>query len=287
MPVEAGAFTRKEFLMALAAPALLPEALPARAAASRLLIVVAHPDDEYAFAATTYRLTHELGWTADQVIITDGESGFRYSALAEAVYGKALANEHDGRTNLPAIRKEEAKRAGKLIGVERHYFLDQRDLGFATERSSADYTNWDRAHVTEFVRGLLARERYDAVFTMLPTEETHAHHRAAASIAAEAVESLPEERRPLLLGAEARSRQDAGLPFGGSVPALVFDRTASFGYHDALNYQIVVNWVIAEHKSQGLFQRECGRHELEEFWVLGGNGVKAAGLAASLKMGPR
>ena len=39
----------------------------------------------------------------------------------------------------------------------------------------------------------------------------------------------------------------------------------------ALNYQIVVNWVIAEHKSQGLFQRDCGRHDLEEFWVLGGD----------------
>ena len=76
--------SRKEFLLGLAAPALLP----ARTTGGRLLIVVAHPDDEYAFAATTYRLTRELGWTADQVVITDGESGYRYSALAEAVYGK-------------------------------------------------------------------------------------------------------------------------------------------------------------------------------------------------------
>jgi hypothetical protein len=38
------------------------------------------------------------------------------------------------------------------------------------------------------------------------------------------------------------------------------------GYRDALSYQIVVSWVIAEHKSQGLFQSEYEQHELEEFW---------------------
>src|SRR5258705_12935581 len=126
--------SRKEFLLGLAAPALLP----ARPASGRLLIVVAHPDDEYAFAATTYRLTRELGWTADQVVITNGEGGYRYSAPAEAVYGKKLANERDGRANLPAIRKEETVRAGTVIGVSRHYFLDQRDLGFANAAEKAD-----------------------------------------------------------------------------------------------------------------------------------------------------
>ena len=35
----------------------------------KLLIVVAHPDDEYMFAATTYRLVRELHWVADQVVI--------------------------------------------------------------------------------------------------------------------------------------------------------------------------------------------------------------------------
>jgi LmbE family N-acetylglucosaminyl deacetylase len=272
------AITRKDFLLALTVPALLP----ARPSNGRLLIVVAHPDDEYAFAAATYRLTRELGWTADQVVITDGESGYRYSALAESVYGKALANERDGRANLPAIRKQETERAGKLIGIERHYFLDQRDLGFATERSSAESGNWDRNRVLSFVRGLLEREQYDAVFTLLPTAETHGHHRAAAAIAVEAVDSQPVERRPPVLGAEPRSRDEKAATFEGKSPVLVFDRTASFGYQDALNYQIVVNWVIAEHKSQGLFQRDCGRHELEEFWVLGGDEARAIHMSRTL-----
>jgi hypothetical protein len=79
----------------------------------------------------------------------------------------------------------------------------------------------------------------------------------------EAAGALPADRRPLILGAEARARADAG---GGA--ALEFDRTARFGYHDALDYQIVVNWVIAEYKSQGLFQKDSGKHDLEQFWTL-------------------
>jgi N-acetylglucosamine malate deacetylase 2 len=75
------------------------------------------------FAATTYRLVRELGWTADQVVITNGEAGYRYSSLAERVYGMRLADEGDGRIHLPAIRKEEVLRAGKILGVCKHFFL--------------------------------------------------------------------------------------------------------------------------------------------------------------------
>src|SRR5882757_4361791 len=137
--------TRKEFLLALAAPMLLP----ARTGPGKLLIVVAHPDDEYAFAATTYRLIREFGWTADQVVITNGEAGYRYSSLAEAIYGKKLANERDGRANLPAIRKEEASRAVKILGIGHHYFLDQKDLGFSTSAPKADSSNWDRERIAD------------------------------------------------------------------------------------------------------------------------------------------
>jgi len=265
MQADPAPLTRKEFLLALAAPMLLP----ARTGPGKLLIVVAHPDDEYSFAATTYKLVRELGWTADQVVITNGEAGYRYSALAEAVYGKKLANEGDGRANLPAIRKEEAIRAGKILGIAHHYFLDQKDLGFTNDAAKADASNLDRAQVGEFLDRLLEREHYDAVFTLLPTTETHGHHRAATQLTQEAVARLPKSERPLLFGVEAAGRGHA-TRFAGSEPVIAVDRTAPLGYHDALNYQIVVNWVIAEHKSQGLFQLESGRHELEQFWLLDG-----------------
>lgn len=71
-----GKMTRRGALAALGT-------LPFSAGAAeplKILLVVAHPDDEYYFAATTYRLAQELQARVDQVIITNGEGGFRYSA---------------------------------------------------------------------------------------------------------------------------------------------------------------------------------------------------------------
>ena len=76
--------------------------------------MAAHPDDECAFAATVYRITHELAGVVDQVVLTNGEGGYRYSQLAEAVYGEPLTIETVGRAALPAIRKAETARAGRL-----------------------------------------------------------------------------------------------------------------------------------------------------------------------------
>jgi LmbE family N-acetylglucosaminyl deacetylase len=278
--------TRKDFLLACAAATLTPAAMAAEASTRKILIVVAHPDDEYAFAATTYRLVREQGWTADQVVITNGESGYRYSQLAEAFYGRALADETDARAHLPAIRKEEAKRAGRILGIRRHYFLEQRDLGFDTDAARADYRNWDAAKVRGFLADLIARERYDVVFTLLPTEQTHGHHRAATILALETVAALPADRRPLVFGVEAQGRQERPVEFseypgiavtrtGREDPALTFDRRSTFGYRNSLDYHIVVNWVIAEHKSQGLFQMDSGRHDLERFWLFEVSGSAA------------
>ncbi len=289
--------TRQEFLLTVP-EALLARQLLAETARPKLLIVAAHPDDEYAFAATTYRLTRELGWTADHVVITNGEAGYRYSALAEAIYGVGLTDESYGRSRLPAIRKRETLAAGKVLGIRHHYFLDQRDSGFVTDAATAPASNWDRAAVLSFLSGLLQRERYDAVFTLLPTPGTHGHHRAATQLALEAAATLPEDRRPLLLAADPCAaaaptelyREIPGQPLTRTFdekPAFVFNRDASFGYRDALNYQIVVNWFIAEHKSQGLFQTDSGKHQLEQFWLFEASGrdaeSRARELAAHLK----
>jgi LmbE family N-acetylglucosaminyl deacetylase len=278
--------TRKEFLLAMAGAALLPRVAPAQAAHGKLLIVVAHPDDESAFAAATYRLVRESGWIADQVTITDGESGYRYATLAETYYGVALTQGGDGRARLAAIRKEEALRAGKVLGIREHYFLDQKDLGFDTDAAAAETGNWDRSHIRGFLSGLLTQERYDAIFTLLPTADTHGHHRAATMLALETVANLPDGRRPLIFGVESRSKADPAIAFMeapaqpltrtvDAAPVITFHRDSSFGYRNALNYQIVVNWVIAEHKSQGLFQNDYGRDEFEQFWLFEASGKDA------------
>ena len=91
-------------------------------APGRVLIVVAHPDDEYYFAATTYRIAVELHGTVDELVITNGEGGFHYSTLAESYYHKALTTEAVGRKELPAIRREETLNAGRVLGIQEHYF---------------------------------------------------------------------------------------------------------------------------------------------------------------------
>src|SRR6266513_5463315 len=70
---------------------------PTQTAPPRVLIVVAHPDDESCFAATVYEIAHNLGGTVDQLVITNGEGGYRYSLLAESYYGVKLTDEAVGR----------------------------------------------------------------------------------------------------------------------------------------------------------------------------------------------
>jgi LmbE family N-acetylglucosaminyl deacetylase len=281
--------TRKDFLIALAGSALLPQLAGSPGKGGKLLIVAAHPDDEYAVAAATYRLVRECGWTADQAIVTNGESGYRYAALAEDFYGVSLAPTAEGRANLAEIRKKEAGNAGKILGIRRHYFLEQRDLGFDTDAPSAGTANWDFAYLRNYLADLLQRERYDAVFTLLPTTDTHGHHRAATLLALEAVSHLAEDR-PLIFGAGPRGANEAAGEFSGlaaepltrtvsSVPILVFDRDAAFGYRESLNYQVVANWLIAEHKTQGLFQTDYNRHRFEQFWLFAVSGEGAHGLS--------
>lgn len=278
--------TRRAWLTGLAAMSALTAKLQSQQK-PKALLVVAHPDDEYTFAATVYRFVRELGGEADQVVITDGEGGYRYSALAESIYGVSLTNESEGRARLPAIRKQETLNAGKILGIRKHYFLDQKDSGFGTDASGATTTNWDKPKIVEFLLGLLARERYDVLFTLLPTSETHGHHREATLLALDAVARLPQEARPIALGGDP-GRKDAhpadyhglaGFPATQTVqdgPTFVFDRATAFGYHDSLSYEIVVNWVIAEHKSQGLFQSEGQKHDVERFWLFAISGESAA-----------
>ena len=66
-------------------------------------------------------------------------------------------------------------------------------------------------------------------------------------------------------------------------PVLAFDRTTPFGFRDSLDYRIVVNWVIAEHKSQGLFQMDYSKDELEQFWLFAVSGANAGPRLESLR----
>lgn len=256
------------------------------AAGPKVLLVVAHPDDEYYFAATTYRIAQELDGTVDQVIITNGEAGYRYSTLAEKYYREVLTEESAGRAKLPEIRREETLRAGKILGIRQHFFLEQKDSKFTLDPKDALIHSWDTQKVRDFLESLIEKGSYDFLFVLLPVAQEHGHHQAATLLALEAASHRPEQHRPIVLGAEPGRKQEPAPVFTGrpdlplvkvdtNSPVYVFDRTKSFGFKNALRYEIVVNWVIAEHKSQGMFQNDCGRHDVERFWILE-SGVSSA-----------
>src|SRR5271155_1041878 len=142
--------TRRYFSLLLAGAVAAANASPQEPL--KLLAVVAHPDDEYALAATAYRIARELGGTVDQVIISNGEAGYRYSSPAEQIYGLVLTDEKVGRANLPEIRKQESLAAGRIIGIRQHHFLDQKDSGFTLDPEAVN-TEWD----VPLVRTLLTR----------------------------------------------------------------------------------------------------------------------------------
>ncbi len=77
----------------------------AQARSTRVLVVVAHPDDDTDFVGAVYKLTHVLGGKADLCVVTNGEGGYRYATLAEPIYGLKLTQESVGRKALPAIRR--------------------------------------------------------------------------------------------------------------------------------------------------------------------------------------
>ena len=257
----------------------------------RVLLVVAHPDDEYEVAGTVYRISKELFGTVDQVVITDGEAGYRYSSLAVPYYGIDLTNEAVGRARLPGIRKEEARRAGRILGIQHQWFLNEKDDRFTLDAGESLHRSWHEERILRVLQQRLSKGHYDFVFVLLPSEQTHGEHKAASILALEAVERLPASQRPIVLGAQAGGRDPApytsvlGYSFTATdspSPQFQFDRNTRFGYRESLSYQIVVDWIIAEHKSQGLFQTRCQQDRFENFWLFTVNRTLAAGEAESL-----
>lgn len=245
-----------------------------------VLVVTAHPDDEAMFAATMYRVTHALGGTVDLALVTDGAGGYRFSTLAEPLYGRDLTDESVARQYLPTIRKRELMAGGEIVGIRDYFFIDQPDEGKTEDADSVMTYVWDAEEVAGRLDDILAEGDYDFVFTHLPIKPFHAHHKAATILALEAVERMNPADRPIILGSFTtggmddvvasfveleghpitRIRRDPG-PF-------IFDRSTPLGLDGRLDYTIVVNWLIAEHKSQGTMQLFLSSEpSVERFWL--------------------
>jgi LmbE family N-acetylglucosaminyl deacetylase len=244
----------------------------------RVLIVTAHPDDDATFAATVYKITHDLHGTVDLALITNGEAGYKYSTLAESYYGAELTDPKVGREKLPTIRKRELMNGGAIVGIRNYYFLEQQDNQYTLDVDSVFAHVWDVSGTRERLKGIIERGGYHYIFCLMPTPDTHGHHKGATILALEATQQLPAAKRPIVLaGATVRKPDTAAMTFRGlpnhpltrissDAPSFSFDRTQKFGFRNALDYNIIVNWVIAEHKSQGTMQLLMNSGDIERFW---------------------
>ena len=270
--------------------------------APSVLIVIAHPDDESGFAATIYKITHELHGTADLFLVTNGEGGYKYSTLAESIYGLELTNEKIGRANLPRIRKQELQNAGKIIGIREFFFMDQKDAHYGLDEREPLDTSWNVPAIQKKLHEVLTKGHYDYVFCLLPVPETHGGHKGASLMALRAVKDIPEKDRPIILGGGVSGKSDTTVRKFTQLKEYTethtdfqtsqfsVDRTTKFGFKNALNYKIIVNWEIAEHKSQGVMQMGMGYGDIENFWYFSispkGGIDKCRALFEKLKVAP-
>ena len=252
----------------------------------KILLITAHPDDDALFSATLWKTTQLLDGVVDLALMTNGEGGYRYSTLGNYVYGMELDKEEIGRAYLPGIRKKELMAGGDIVGIRNYFFFDKQDFYYTLDVEET-LEKWETETVITKLVQILQEEKYDFVFLMLPIESTHGHHKASAVLGLESISRLPESERPIALqGYIRRGADDPGVEFTqleGQPKTKVmvgeifeFDRNQTFGFNDRMNYNIIGNWVIAEHKSQGTMQllTQSDKGVIEQYWYVEMNGIK-------------
>ncbi len=266
----------------------------AKVSGPRVLIVDAHPDDETAYAGAVYKIHHDLHGTIDLVIVTDGEGGYKYSTLGNAYYHLDLTTEKIGRKYLPKIRHDEMERAGKIIGLDHIYFLNQLDNHYTLDPYGVLDSVWNVRFIKARLRQIMLSGHYDFAFMLLPTDSTHGHHKASTILALSVIDSLPPGvPHPIALGGDVIDKGGHPLHFSGlsgfpitrcsdGEPAFSFNCDQGFGFHHALNYKMIVDWDIAEHKSQGTMQLAMDRGDTEEFYYFDMNPASGRAKAKDL-----
>ncbi len=124
----------------------------------RLLIFAAHSDDELAMAGTI-ALEVGRGAAAGMVTLTDGSEGYPDPAQ---------------RAGLKARRRREARACDRVLGVSRHFFLDEPDMGLTLSKP-----------VLQALIRIVRQFRPTAAFTHGPVD-AHPDHRAAHRVTVDA-----------------------------------------------------------------------------------------------------
>lgn len=212
-----------------------------------ILAVFAHPDDETGMATTLAHYAHIGNKRIANVYCTRGEGG---GNMVGRQWGPSLG----------ILRESELRLCLEQLGVERTYFLNQRDWAY-TESARMTLEAWDRdAALADLVR-IIRLTRPEILLTMNPTPNPgqHGHHQAAGILAIEAFD--------LAASGDAFNSQlvDEGLdtwqirklyisgapePFGATIAS-----TGSM--NDGRNIANIAGLALSNHRSQG-FGRMAG-----------------------------
>ncbi len=260
---------------------LISAGVSAQTSSPKVLIVTAHPDDETQFPVTVFKITHELKGTVDLALITDGSGGYN-GLVASTFYDKNLTDSTTGRKYLPPIRKKEILCSGEVMGIRNFYFLDQIDDFYQFDpKPFLNGSRWNIDYCSKKLDQLIAENKYDFIFCLVPDAGQHAHHKTASILALRAAQRAIN--KPIVLGARSLNK-DYTFKFSElegypetkilpNAPVNYFDRSYGFGERNQHSYMIVDDWVKACHKSQsGDMNASMHKGELETFWYFAQNG---------------
>jgi N-acetylglucosamine malate deacetylase 2 len=123
-------------------------------------------------AGTIYHLAKELLGTVDQLIITDGEAGFRLFFVCRALLRLEISGRSRWARELPRVRREEAHRSAHVLGVEHQWFLNEKDDHFTLDAYEVLENSWNRKRVLESILERLRQGHYDSLSTFLKSDSS-------------------------------------------------------------------------------------------------------------------
>ena len=150
----------------------------------RLLVVVAHPDDETFGTGSVLLHAAASGLSTSVVCATRGEAG-------EVVEGSGVDT-----ADIAAAREDELRRAAAILGVGRVELFDFRDSGMTGDADASTLAGADPDAVRDAVLVVLRDVRPDVVVT-LDAGDGHRDHAAVRDATLAAVDALPPEDAPV------------------------------------------------------------------------------------------
>lgn len=155
---------------------------------TKVLVVVAHPDDETFGCGGVIAHAAALGAEVVVVSATSGEQG-------EDLSGTTSSPEELGR-----LRVEELARAGAVLGARRTVVLGFGDSGWDGDPPAGSLCGVPHGEVVAAVEALVRAERPHVVVTMDPTgSDGHRDHARIAEATTEAVQRWAADGRPVAL----------------------------------------------------------------------------------------